>query len=339
MSEITIDQEFANLCRPLTAEEKAQLEANVRTDGCRDALKVWGNTLLDGHNRYEICTRLGILFKTEQASPNILGRQDAINWIIANQLGRRNLIPEDAAYLRGKRYEAEKLSPEEHKKQLADIAAQGSAAALVARGLAEPDPRAENRHTDQRAATRLSKEFGVAPSTVRQDAHFARAVDKIHEQIGKQEADLIRTGKAGLPKKAIIAFAKDEDMTLEKFNDLRFKHQQRRAKQQKERKKSAPKAPPLTKFKKSDNALDTTQVERMRPFMNAVIQIATSPVTAATLAGYPWPDTWRRQMQESLPEATNYLNAFVKAFAFQSSDREPSNGYGEAEARQESECA
>jgi hypothetical protein len=47
--------------------------------------------LLDGHNRYEICTRLGIEF--EQADIELDGWEDAEIWVIQHQLGRRNLEP------------------------------------------------------------------------------------------------------------------------------------------------------------------------------------------------------------------------------------------------------
>ena len=44
------------------------------------------------HRRYEICTRLGIGFELVEVEdcPN---RGTAIAWIVANQLGRRNLTP------------------------------------------------------------------------------------------------------------------------------------------------------------------------------------------------------------------------------------------------------
>lgn len=53
------------------------------------ALVVWGNTLVDGHNRYEICTRLGLPFET--VLKEFDSRNDATEWIINNQFGRRNL--------------------------------------------------------------------------------------------------------------------------------------------------------------------------------------------------------------------------------------------------------
>jgi len=86
---IHTDPEFQALIPPLSAEEKAQLEANIVADGCRDPLVVWGETLIDGHNRFEICNRLGLPFKT--VLMDFAGRDDAIEWIINNQFGRRNL--------------------------------------------------------------------------------------------------------------------------------------------------------------------------------------------------------------------------------------------------------
>ena len=41
MHHIQIDSEFQALIPPLSAEERAQLEANLLADGCRDPLVVW----------------------------------------------------------------------------------------------------------------------------------------------------------------------------------------------------------------------------------------------------------------------------------------------------------
>lgn len=58
--------------------------------GCRDPLVVWDGILIDGHNRHEICTRLNIRVETVEAK-GIGNRDDAKEWIIKNQFGRRNL--------------------------------------------------------------------------------------------------------------------------------------------------------------------------------------------------------------------------------------------------------
>lgn len=87
--QIVIDNEFRALIPPLSADERAQLEANILADGCRDPLVVWAGVLIDGHNRYEICTKHYLPFKTVETEFD--GREQAVEWIIRNQFGRRNL--------------------------------------------------------------------------------------------------------------------------------------------------------------------------------------------------------------------------------------------------------
>ena len=99
---ILIDQEFQALLDPLEAVERAQLEANIVADGCRDPLVLWGELLIDGHNRYEICTRLGLPFNTVQMV--FADRDAAMDWIDANQMGKRNMSPEAFTRALGRRY-------------------------------------------------------------------------------------------------------------------------------------------------------------------------------------------------------------------------------------------
>lgn len=92
-----IDNEFKQLIPPLTADEYAGLEASLLTEGCRDALVVWNDILVDGHNRYEICQKHGIAFQTVQK--DFADRQAVLEWIIKNQFGRRNLPAYERARL------------------------------------------------------------------------------------------------------------------------------------------------------------------------------------------------------------------------------------------------
>ncbi|HUT94121.1 MAG TPA: hypothetical protein VMY37_31960, partial [Thermoguttaceae bacterium] len=146
---LKIDPEFRDLIPPLSADECAQLEANIVRDGCRDALVTWVETplidgafgeckycdnevkfepspdsgdkwrwvcpecdhapymtssiLLDGHHRFDICTRHGIEFQT--ASLGVETREEALLWSIENQVGRRNLNNAQKADL-GVKYKA-----------------------------------------------------------------------------------------------------------------------------------------------------------------------------------------------------------------------------------------
>ena len=94
---ITIDPEFKALIPPLAPEELSQLEVNIIADGCRDPLVTWQGALIDGHNRYEICTRHGLPFETVEV--DFADRTAAMLWMIDNQKGRRNVSDYDKGLL------------------------------------------------------------------------------------------------------------------------------------------------------------------------------------------------------------------------------------------------
>ncbi|MCC6072347.1 hypothetical protein ACFSQU_07855 [Massilia sp. GCM10020059] len=87
---ITINEELRSFVDPLTAIEYAALERSLLAEGCRDALVLWGDTLIDGHNRYEICQRHGIEFKTVQ-NTTFASLEDVMLWMIDNHLARRSV--------------------------------------------------------------------------------------------------------------------------------------------------------------------------------------------------------------------------------------------------------
>ena len=108
MINLKIDPEFQNQISPLTDDEFKQLEENILKEGkLLSPLIVWGNTLVDGHNRYAILQKHPeICFSTMPL--RLANREEALAWICKNQLGRRNLSPEQKRYLLGKQYESEK---------------------------------------------------------------------------------------------------------------------------------------------------------------------------------------------------------------------------------------
>lgn len=88
-TEIRINPKFRDLIPPLAPDEYKQLEKNLLTDGIRDPLVVWGDVLVDGHNRYELARKHNLPFDT--VSKDFADEADAAIWIMQNQLGRRNL--------------------------------------------------------------------------------------------------------------------------------------------------------------------------------------------------------------------------------------------------------
>lgn len=101
-----LDADFRALMPKLTQDEYSKLEQHILTEGCRDALVVWDDILIDGYNRYEICQKHNIEFKT--ISMQFENREAVSDWIIDNQLGKRNLTVEQKNYLIGKKYKREK---------------------------------------------------------------------------------------------------------------------------------------------------------------------------------------------------------------------------------------
>jgi phage N-6-adenine-methyltransferase len=178
--DIVIDPEFAARIPPLALEERKQLEINIiEHGGARDPLVMWSRkgklTILDGHNRYEICTRLGLPFDIHELS--FTARDKAADWIDRNQLGRRNLSSDQMSLLRGRRYNRTKKS-------------HGG----------EREASGQNVHL--KTAESLAVEHGVNEKTIRRDGEYAAAVETlgIEREIVASEIDV--------PRHDIVAAAK-----------------------------------------------------------------------------------------------------------------------------------
>ena len=113
MINLKIDPEFQNQIPPLTDDEYKQLEENILKEGkLLSPLIVWNNTLVDGHNRYAILQKHPeICFSTMPL--RFESREEVLAWICKNQLGRRNLTPEQKKFLVGKQYSIEHRKPVE----------------------------------------------------------------------------------------------------------------------------------------------------------------------------------------------------------------------------------
>lgn len=177
MSNIIIDDELKKYMRPLRDEEYEKLKESVLTEGIRDPLVTWRGILLDGYHRYKLAQEHNLEYKTVEVDlPN---KEAAKEWIITNQLGRRNLTPQEASYYRGKLYEARKLSHGGDRKSK------------------------YQNETLKTTAEEIGKEYGVSRPTVFRDADFSQAVDKVAEEIGEEAKHAILTGKVNIPKQEV----------------------------------------------------------------------------------------------------------------------------------------
>jgi hypothetical protein len=87
---IIVNEELKAYIDPLTPEEYESLERSILAEGCRDALVLWGDVLIDGHNRYAICQKHGLPFQTIQ-STLFKSMEDVHLWMIDQHLGRRSV--------------------------------------------------------------------------------------------------------------------------------------------------------------------------------------------------------------------------------------------------------
>lgn len=87
---ITINEDLRSYIDPLTEDEYAALERSLLAEGCRDALVLWGDLLVDGHNRYSVCQKHGLPFNTIQ-NDSFQSIEDVHLWMIDNHLGRRSV--------------------------------------------------------------------------------------------------------------------------------------------------------------------------------------------------------------------------------------------------------
>lgn len=88
--EIRIDEGLRAYIDPLTDDERDALERSLLAEGCRDALVLWGDLLVDGHNRHALCMKHGIPFETRQ-NTSFKSMEDVHLWMIENHLGRRSV--------------------------------------------------------------------------------------------------------------------------------------------------------------------------------------------------------------------------------------------------------
>ena len=198
MQEIFIDEDFRTLLPPLSKDTYSALEENLIQNGCRDSLVLWNGTLVDGHNRYEICTRLDILFNT--VNKEFDSKDEVLIWIITTQVARRNLTPIQLSNYRGLHYRTDKKIT------------------TNASGKNQHSPPGEvvyqNDTQPQTLATsgRLAKQYNVSRPTIMRDAKISEAIEAIGEA-SPEAKRMILSSEISFDKKDLQAMAsatKDE---------------------------------------------------------------------------------------------------------------------------------
>jgi hypothetical protein len=159
---------------------------------------IWAgeNILVDGHNRYEICTKHNIPFEVKKMD---FDDDNAVkSWIINNQLSRRNLKPDAISILRGMEYNLTKKD---------------------ASGRSDREFSEGKNCTPKNTAAELAEKHGVSERTIKNDGKFAEAVQTLKNKINVDLKEQIDSGEAPAKFK-IIEAAKVAEESPEKAKEI-----------------------------------------------------------------------------------------------------------------------
>lgn len=199
MTELKIDPEFEKLIPALTDEEFNQLRENIiEKDEVINPILTWQGVIVDGHNRWKIIQdNPGIPYKTYEMI--FLDRYEAKDWIIKNQIGRRNLNQEQKLRLIGQMQENRKKSHGGER---------GNQYTSEPKGQNEPLPKS--------TAAQIAEEVGVSESTVKRAEKFSKGIDVLQE-VAPEAADKILKGGSGITKAEVMSVPKMEQREREEF--------------------------------------------------------------------------------------------------------------------------
>ena len=179
---ITINDVLQAYIDPLTASEYAALERSLLAEGCRDALVLWNDVLIDGHNRYAICRQHEIQFKTVQNS-SFKSIDDVMLWMIDNHLARRSVsdFQRGVLALRKKEIVAAKAA-----------LPVGMAPAAAGADARQPVPQALSTREDIAKAARLS-------------SNQISQIEKIQKAATPELVQAVRSGEISINAAATVA--------------------------------------------------------------------------------------------------------------------------------------
>lgn len=245
--DITVQPELLAYIDPLTPEENEALERSILEEGCRDALVLWGNVLVDGHNRYRICTQHGLPFQTVQ-NTRFQNMEDVHLWMIDQHLGRRSVSEFQRGVLALRKREI-----------IASRRAAAAAAVVAARAEAAQAPEAQapwEGDTDPVVAQALASVPKVPDDALDTREALARAarltasqvkmIEAIHQNAAPEVVAAVKSGELSLNAAAVVAtLPVEEQKTVAAGGAQELKQAARRVRDAKKKPKAeAPAAAP-----------------------------------------------------------------------------------------------
>lgn len=193
---ITVLDELRVYIDPLTPDEYAALERSILAEGCRDALVLWGEILVDGHNRYSICSKHGLPFQTVQ-NTRFQSMEDVHLWMIDQHLGRRSVSDFQRGVLALRKKEILEKRPKPLPTPAADAAAATVDALAPSAAPPEPEPRLASREA-------IAKVARISSATVAQ-------IEKIQKAAAPELVEAVKTGTVSISAAATLAALPQEE--------------------------------------------------------------------------------------------------------------------------------
>ena len=190
--QIKINDVLRDYIDPLTEAERDSLERSLLAEGCRDALVLWNDVLVDGHNRYAICQKHGIPFKVTQ-NTSFTSMEDVMLWMIDNHLGRRSVSDFQRGVLALR------------KKDILAQFAEQEAARLKAEdaAIAPPEQTAAETEGTQVAKVRTSREDIARAARV--SSNTLTQIEKIQKSATPELVEAVRAGTISINAAATVA--------------------------------------------------------------------------------------------------------------------------------------
>jgi hypothetical protein len=188
---IVVNEELKAYIDPLTPEEHESLERSLLAEGCRDALVLWGDVLVDGHNRYGICQKHGLPFQTVQ-NPRFKSMADVHLWMIDQHLGRRSVSDFQRGVLALRKRE---ILAERRARKVAATEVPAAPAATLVHGEVPPTTEAP---WDDQAGAAGEQDALKSRADIARAARLSNSQVVMIEKIQKQAApELVAAVKAG----------------------------------------------------------------------------------------------------------------------------------------------
>mgnify|MGYP001044595988 CR=1 FL=1 len=210
---IQVKEEFKNLIPALSAEEYAQLEANILEDGIREPIITWNGFIIDGHNRFSIAQRFDLEYKT---TSKYFSNDNLVKiWMLDNQFGKRNLT------------DAQRYLNRNEKRKLLKAQGVEKYKKTVGRPSKESLSTIDNDLPKHNTRKEIADELGWSTGKVAMaDVVFKKATPEVIEKVNKSEVSInaaYKEIKKEEKKEELQEKKKEYEKRIESNNNNEFK--------------------------------------------------------------------------------------------------------------------